>query len=390
MRRPRVRAFYPLISSYTQVSRCIIDVGENFRSRHFDFEFVALGFQGAACSFRRMSLPGLIVRIGYRLLPSKSRPLPRPLEWLLETLYLATMRRGDVAYLWPEARVSLYRKLRARGIPIARELINCEERCRRSILANAYARRGLQTPEDPRAAASLAEQDAAFALADVLFAPSPMVERSLLEARVPPEKIVATRFGWDPRTFPVSRRPVSATTRPPVFLCVANHSVRKGSHDLLEAWTRKRARAKLVLVGPMSPEIAPLVSEWTQREDVEIHPHTHNLAPFFARADVYAMPSYEEGSPIVVYLALAAGLPVIGTPASTSGLVQHGVHGLVCEPGEVEVLAAAIDRMALDVDFRTSAQGAALRRGLELTWEGAAAERVTVFERMAAAARVEV
>lgn len=383
MRRPRVRAYYPLISSYVLISRCIIDVGENFRSRHFDFEFVSLGFTGPRRAFKQKMLPAFVVRVGYRFFPSGSGPLPHPLRWLLEGLYLATMRRGDMAYLWPAASLGLYRRLHALGIPIAMEMINCAERCRQSILRDAYARRGLPVPEDPRGPEAIAEQDAMFAMADVIFAPSPWVERSLLEAGVPQHKIARTHFGWDPRTFSVPRRTSGSEPDVPTFLCVAHQSVRKGSLDLLEAWTRKRAAARLVLVGAVNPEIAVEFAELTRRADVELVDYSSDLAPFYARADVYIMPSYEEGSPIVVYFALAAGLAVVGTPASTSGLVEHGVQGLVCAPGDVEELAAAIDRMALDSDFRQAARRAAEERGQEVVWERSVAERVEVFERIA-------
>jgi len=383
MRRSRVRAYFPLISGYGHVSRCIVDVGENFRSGHLDFEFVSLGYNGPRRSFKQTTLPVIVTRAGYRLLPSGNDPVPHPLRWLLEGLYLTTMRRGDVAYLWPAASLGLYRRLHALRVPIAMEMINCAERFRQPILRDAYARRGLPVPEDSRSPSATAVQEAMFALADVIFAPSPLVERSLLEAGVPQHKIARTRFGWDPRTFSVPRRTSGNEQEGPTFLCVAHHSVRKGSLDLLEAWARKRAPGRLVLVGAVNPEIAAEFAELTRQADVEVVDYSSDLIPFYASADVYIMPSYEEGSPIVAYFALAAGLAVVGTPAVTSGLVEHGVHGLVCEPGDVEGLAAAIDRMALDSDFRQAARRAAEERGQEVVWERSVAERVEVFERIA-------
>jgi len=386
MRRPRVRAYYPIVSSYSQISRCIIDIGENFPSRQLDFEFVSLGFEGPRCSFKQTTLPAVAVRVGCRLFVSGSGPVPKPLGWMLEALYLATSRKGDVAYVWPGTTLSLYRRLRDRGIPIAKEMINCEERFRRTILADAYARRGLRAPEELNGDQSLAEQDAIFALSNVIFAPSPLVERSLVEAGVPRSKIVLTRFGWDPRTFSAPRQADGTRPRAPVFLCIAKHSVRKGTLDLLEAWTRKRVTATLILVGPVEPEIAAIAADLIRRDDIQLYPHSVDLAPFYGRADVYIMPSYEEGSPIVVYFALAAGLAVIGTPASTSGLVEHGEHGLVCGAGDVDGLALSIDRMAMDIEFRRRAQSAARQRGLEVTWAGAAADRAAALERLAAQA----
>src|SRR5207237_513109 len=67
-------------------------------------------------------------------------------------------------------------------------------------------------------------------------------------------------------------------------------------------------------------------------------------------ADLLVLPSICEGSALVTYEALATGVPVIGTPNAGAPL-RDGVDGLLVPSGEVEALAAAIERFAADAEF---------------------------------------
>jgi glycosyltransferase involved in cell wall biosynthesis len=62
---------------------------------------------------------------------------------------------------------------------------------------------------------------------------------------------------------------------------------------------------------------------------------------WFAQSDVFVFPSLAEGSALVTYEAMAAGLPVITTPNSGS-VVRDGIDGFVVPPRDVEALAERI------------------------------------------------
>jgi glycosyltransferase involved in cell wall biosynthesis len=81
--------------------------------------------------------------------------------------------------------------------------------------------------------------------------------------------------------------------------------------------------------------------------------------------DVFVLPSFAEGVPVVLMEAMASGVPVVTTRvAGVSELVEDGVSGFVVSPGDVEALARAIDTLLGDPALRDRF-GAAGRRMVE-------------------------
>jgi glycosyltransferase involved in cell wall biosynthesis len=85
----------------------------------------------------------------------------------------------------------------------------------------------------------------------------------------------------------------------------------------------------------------------------------------FRRASVLVLPSGEETSPMVIGEAMATGVPVVATRVGgVSYLVDHGVTGLIVDPGDVDSLAAAVSDILGD-PARSDAFGAAGRAKAE-------------------------
>ena len=85
----------------------------------------------------------------------------------------------------------------------------------------------------------------------------------------------------------------------------------------------------------------------------------------FQEADFLVLPSYHESWGRVVIEALGAGLPVLMTDVGCAGeVVQHEKNGLVVPVGDVETMALALKRMAVDGDLRRQL-GAQARSSIE-------------------------
>lgn len=80
-----------------------------------------------------------------------------------------------------------------------------------------------------------------------------------------------------------------------------------------------------------------------------------NMGDWFAAADLLVHPSYSEGLGSVILEAMGAGLPVIGARAGgIPDIIEHGVSGLLIEPGDGDGLAAAIESVRSDAALRDS------------------------------------
>ena len=154
---------------------------------------------------------------------------------------------------------------------------------------------------------------------------------------------------------------------------------RKGSYDLLRAVARISADFPdlRVLMGG-DGEIHKVREEAeslgiTDRVELLGWVRGSEKAALLNRSSVYVLPSYNEGLPMSVLEAMAAGLPIISTPiGGIAEAVTDGVEGCLVQPGDVDALALALGRLLSDADLRRR-MGEAARLKVEATFS---AERI--------------
>jgi glycosyltransferase involved in cell wall biosynthesis len=115
-------------------------------------------------------------------------------------------------------------------------------------------------------------------------------------------------------------------------------------------------------------------------------PHDR-LPEVYRAAAVLVMPSVcEEPFPLPAAEAMACGLPVVATRSGgLSGLVEHGVSGLLVERGDVVGLSEAIANLLEAPELRASMATAARARAERLFgWERAARRLMDLSEQVAA------
>jgi glycosyltransferase involved in cell wall biosynthesis len=67
------------------------------------------------------------------------------------------------------------------------------------------------------------------------------------------------------------------------------------------------------------------------------------VAEALSTTDLFVLPSFAEGVPVVLMESLAAQVPVVTTRiAGVPELVRHGENGLLVPPGNLDALTAAI------------------------------------------------
>ena len=200
-------------------------------------------------------------------------------------------------------------------------------------------------------------------------------------ARFPEPAIANIPYHCD--LSPYLALPRAPITSEPVFLFCGQMIARKGIDLLLEAFAQL-PRGRLLLVGRKAdlPQLlAPLPAHIRERIEYAGFQSPEELPRFFARADVFVLPSRHDGWGVVVNQALGAGLPILCSDRVGAGLdlVAPEVNGLRFAAGDAGALAAAL-RRCLDEPHRLTAWGQASReRAGEWTPRAGAAKWIAAF-----------
>lgn len=129
---------------------------------------------------------------------------------------------------------------------------------------------------------------------------------------------------------------------------------RKGIPFLLEAWKTVAGAvsgARLVLLGdgPLLGEMKRAVEELNISDTVYFAGHVSDVADHLRAADIFVLPSLQEGMPNALLEAMACGLPAVATKiGGVVDIVRDGENGILVEPGNPEALAEGVSRLLAD------------------------------------------
>jgi glycosyltransferase involved in cell wall biosynthesis len=80
-------------------------------------------------------------------------------------------------------------------------------------------------------------------------------------------------------------------------------------------------------------------------------------------ADLFVLPSFEEGLSAALLEAMAIGLPIVASDIpGNRRVLRDGFEGLLVRPGEATMFAEAIERVFASLDWATGLGAAARRR----------------------------
>lgn len=134
--------------------------------------------------------------------------------------------------------------------------------------------------------------------------------------------------------------------------------------------------------GPCRAEIAQMASTLGLAHRVMLPGASRDVAGFLSTLDVFVLSSIDEGLPISLMEAMAAGLPIISTrlPGLTE-LAPEDVVAAYCEPGAPQALADAMFEVAKHTNpsvFGEKARNWSRRFGISETWR----QYATLFEQV--------
>ncbi|BBZ12408.1 glycosyltransferase family 4 protein [Mycobacterium branderi] len=145
---------------------------------------------------------------------------------------------------------------------------------------------------------------------------------------------------------------------------------RKGSYDLIAAvgeldhTVRRRLRVTLAGDGEVDT-VRAAVDAAGLADTIRVTGWLDTAArdQLLSTANVFVLPSRDEGLPMALLEAMASGLvPVTTTAGSIGEVVSHGVNGLVVQPGSPDQIAGALMALVNDERMRVRLAAAARNR----------------------------
>jgi glycosyltransferase involved in cell wall biosynthesis len=205
--------------------------------------------------------------------------------------------------------------------------------------------------------------------ADLVVCISDYCRSQLMSVSPPSEwhKLVVVHCGVDVERYRFRDR---ADGTPRRILSVGRMVPEKGQSLFLDVVAELRARGhdlQAVLVGD-GPDRDLLVARRDALglgEVVELPGALgqDDLVEVFDAADLFALPSFDEGVPVVLMEAMASGLPVVATTiAGIPELIDDGVSGRLVAAGRVDAMVAALEELLIDRGLRERLAGEARRR----------------------------
>jgi phosphatidyl-myo-inositol dimannoside synthase len=239
-----------------------------------------------------------------------------------------------------------------------------------------------------------------FRQAAVVTACSEDLRQGALELGALPQKVHLVPWGADPERFSPAVQPLDRScfglNQTTVLLVGLGRIVAKKGFDIL-------VRTLPTLL-ESDPRVHVLIGgDGDQREvlaklaaTLGVQDHVHlpgriswdDVPAFLAMGNVFVLPSVRDaagnvdGLPTVLLEALALGKPVVATRIGGVPLVvEDGVNGILCPPGDTDTLTEAISRLIGDIALQARlSQAARMSVEEQFNWLEIAQRIATMFE----------
>ncbi|MFT3944489.1 MAG: glycosyltransferase [Ancrocorticia sp.] len=170
-------------------------------------------------------------------------------------------------------------------------------------------------------------------------------------------KIVHMSVDTDHYVPPTEPRPSDGPLR---ILDVGRLVPEKGAPVLLDAATRLAERGvdfelRLVGGGELDAELRTAIAARGLSDRVTLVGPVgqDDILAEYHWANVFCLPSFQEGLPVVLMEAMATGMPVVTTPINgIPELVKDGRNGYLVPPGRADLLADTLAELAADPELR--------------------------------------
>lgn len=281
---------------------------------------------------------------------------------------------------WSSATLEVIPVLTERGVPLVLERGSTHIGHQTDILTEGYARTGSTfSPTEPEIIErELMEYEAATAIAvPTLFAAGTFTKRGIA-----PEKLIVNPYGVDLKSY--TPREAAPGSDPVRIILVGSVSIRKGAPWLIEAAKSLQGKAQFEFIGPVEPAMADQLNKGLP-ENVTLRGAlpAAQLPDEYRRADIFCLPSLEEGFPLSLLQAMACGLPCVTTREASGDLNTDGETGYNVAPMDAKSLAEALEKLVPSPSLRRE-MGRSARQKVEngFGWSDYAGRAVSAYEKL--------
>lgn len=373
----RLLIFFPNHITTYGVGHAALSIVEAMGDEHFDCVLVAPSVDKKIKSrVINKLIPSLFMRAVFKLFSQKM------IHSLTELFFLFQVRQGDIIYFWPGASMALFRKVKKKGNVIIIENINCHQETSKEILDDESKRTNLSNTH-LITDGSIRDEAERLNYCRYIYSPSALVSQSLLDSGVATEKILESSYGL--HEYQQFNKPIRelSENKPIEVIFVGRVGMRKGVHLLLEYWQAANINGVLKIIGNVEESIRDLITPYQKCNDIQFIDFISDIDQAYKNADIFVLPSLEEGSPLVTYTALGAGLPCIVSPMGGVGVVRHNQDGFVIDPHDKSAWVSALKQLAGSAELRQSQSLSARKYSNRFLWKNVGRERAALlFEKL--------
>jgi glycosyltransferase involved in cell wall biosynthesis len=180
----------------------------------------------------------------------------------------------------------------------------------------------------------------------------------------PSHKLLSTSYGWSESRIKNANIEEQKTSSKGELdlLFVGLACLRKGIHILLRAFEESGVHAKLTVVGAIDSMALPLIEPFLGNPRINFVPFTEDVSRYYHNADIFVFPSLEEGSPQVIYEALACGLPCLVSPMGSGGVARNGHEAIIIDSLDTAMWSESIRLLCSKSELRKQMSESARER----------------------------
>ncbi len=365
----KLLAFSPLPILNSGIGHAAISIVESMNTDRLNARLISPSSTSTIHShYQKNAMPSLVSRALYKF------NLPHILHTLSEAYFYHQLKPNDIAYLWPGTSLTLYRKIKAKGNIIISENINCHQKISKKILDTEEQRLGF-TGTHMITKKSILNETEIHRLSDFIFSPSPLVTQSLIDTNIAQEKILQSSYGLHKYQQLDTSSEFKKSERPITAIFVGRVGMRKGIHLLLDYWKSANINGTLKIIGNIEDSVRSLIANYQNVSNIQFINFLPEIEKAYKSADIFILPSLEEGSPLVTYLALGAGLPCLVSPMAGAGVITDGQEGFIIEPHDKNGWVTALQKLFTSPSLREAQSKAARASSKTFLWENVGRQR---------------